>query len=99
MRDLRIFGSPNLRMNARAAFAGLVCCLALLAACSKKPDVGTAVMLIESSPSNLDPRIGTDAQSERIDKLIFDGLVARTDDNTKKPWIAKSWDVPDPLTD
>ena len=26
-------------------------------------------------PTNLDPRIGTDAQSERIDRLIFDSLV------------------------
>ena len=68
------------------------------AACAKKPDPNTAIVLIESSPANLDPRIGTDAQSERIDKLIFDGLVARTDDFTVKPWIAKSWDVPDPLT-
>jgi hypothetical protein len=35
------------------------------------------VFLIESSPANLDPRIGTDGQSEHIDELIFDGLVAR----------------------
>ena len=37
----------------------------------------TVVFLIESSPANLDPRIGTDAQSEHIDELLFDGLVAR----------------------
>ena len=34
-------------------------------------------MIIESSPTNLDPRIGLDAQSERIDDLIFDDLLTR----------------------
>ena len=34
-------------------------------------------MIIESSPTNLDPRVGLDAQSERIDDLIFDDLLTR----------------------
>ena len=34
-------------------------------------------MLIESSPTNLDPRVGLDGQSERIDNLIFDDLLER----------------------
>src|SRR4051812_5479497 len=72
--------------------------LAILLGCAKKPDAGTAVMLIESSPTNLDPRIGTDAQSERIDKLIFDALVQRDETFNVRPWVAKSWEVPDPLT-
>ena len=72
--------------------------LSLLCGCSKKPDPNTVVMLIESSPTNLDPRIGTDAFSERIDKLIFDALVQRDETFNVQPWIAKSWEVPDPLT-
>ena len=36
-------------------------------------------MIIESSPTNLDPRVGLDAQSERIDDLIFDDLLTRDD--------------------
>ncbi len=82
----------------RAAVMAAALIVLGLGGCSKKPDANTAVVLIESSPANLDPRIGTDAQSERIDKLIFDGLVARTDDFTVKPWIAAGWDIPDPLT-
>ena len=35
-------------------------------------------MIIESSPTNLDPRVGIDAQSERIDELIFDDLLTAT---------------------
>ena len=53
-------------------FAALV----LLSGCGRKPDAGTFVMMIESSPTNLDPRIGVDGQSERIDDLIFDDLRA-----------------------
>ena len=52
--------------------------LLVLTACRSAPrDPHTVVVLIESSPANLDPRIGTDAQSERIDALLFDGLVSR----------------------
>src|SRR5947209_7140939 len=35
--------------------------------CGKRPDADTVVMIIDSSPANLDPRIGTDGSSERID--------------------------------
>src|SRR5579884_169405 len=57
------------------AFSFLVC-MSLLS-CSKRPDPHTLVMIIENSPTNLDPRVGTDAQSERIDELLFDSLVHR----------------------
>src|SRR5271157_2069357 len=59
---------------------------------------GTVVMVIESSPTNLDPRIGTDGQSEHIDSLIFDALVRRDEHFNVQPWLARSWDTPDPLT-
>ncbi len=73
--------------------------LGLLGSCSRqKPDAETAVMLIESSPLNLDPRIGTDAQSERIGELIFEGLVRRDEQFELKPRLAESWEIPDPLT-
>jgi hypothetical protein len=37
---------------------------------SSSRDPNTLVFLIESSPTNLDPRIGTDGQSEHIDELL-----------------------------
>jgi len=55
-------------------------------------------MVIESSPANLDPRIGTDGQSEHIDSLIFDSLVRRDEHFNVQPWLATSWETPDPLT-
>ncbi len=66
--------------------------------CAPQRDMQTVVMLIESSPLNLDPRIGTDAQSQRIGALIFDSLL-RSDRNFRlQPWLAESWESPDPLT-
>jgi peptide/nickel transport system substrate-binding protein len=55
-------------------------------------------MLIESSPTSLDPRVGTDSQSERIDPLIFDSLVQRTENYGIAPDLALRWDTPDPRT-
>ena len=75
-----------------------VLCGLVLLGCSKKPDRDTLVMIIESSPTNLDPRIGIDAYSERIDELLFDALVHRDEHFNLQPWLATSWDIPDPLT-
>ena len=66
----------------------LLLCMSLLS-CSKRPDANTVVMIIESSPTNLDPRVGTDAQSERIDELIFDPLVHRDEHFNMVPWVAE----------
>jgi peptide/nickel transport system substrate-binding protein len=66
--------------------------------CSTKPEPNTLVMIIESSPTNLDPRVGIDAFSERIDNLIFDDLLSRGEDLNVAPGLAERWEIPDPLT-
>jgi len=76
----------------------LAFCLTLAGCAHQRPAADTAVMLIESSPLNLDPRIGTDAQSERIGALIFEGLLRRDDNFELQPRLAESWEIPDPLT-
>jgi peptide/nickel transport system substrate-binding protein len=55
-------------------------------------------MIIESSPTNLDPRVGLDAQSERIDDLIFDDLLTRDAHLNVAPGLAERWEIPDPRT-
>lgn len=70
----------------------------LTLACARPSDPHTLVMIIESTPANLDPRVGVDAQSERIYKLIFDALVRRTDRFTLEPSLAERWEIPDPRT-
>jgi peptide/nickel transport system substrate-binding protein len=58
----------------------------------------TLVFLIETSPTNLDPRIGIDAQSEHIQALLFDGLLNRDAKYNVAPGLAQRWEQPDPLT-
>jgi peptide/nickel transport system substrate-binding protein len=72
--------------------------MASLPSCSGKADPNTLVMVIESSPTNLDPRVGPDAYSERIDNLIFDDLLSRGDNLDVAPGLAERWEIPDPLT-
>jgi peptide/nickel transport system substrate-binding protein len=67
-------------------------------ACAKKPDPDTLVMIIESSPTNLDPRVGLDAQSERIDDLLFDDLFTRDEHLNVQPGLVERWEIPDPRT-
>jgi peptide/nickel transport system substrate-binding protein len=77
----------------------LACSLFLsLLSCSQPPDPNTLVMIIESSPTNLDPRVGIDAQSERIDALLFDDLLGRDEHLNVTPALAESWEIPDSLT-
>jgi peptide/nickel transport system substrate-binding protein len=69
-----------------------------LLSCSQPPDPNTLVMIIESSPTNLDPRVGIDAQSERIGELLFDALLSRDEHFNVQPELADRWEIPDPLT-
>jgi peptide/nickel transport system substrate-binding protein len=69
-----------------------------LLSCSSKPDPNTLVMIIESSPTNLDPRVGIDGQSENIDNLIFDDLLTKGEDLNVAPGLAERWEIPDPRT-
>ncbi len=55
-------------------------------------------MIIESSPINLDPRVGVDGQSQRIDELLFDSLLRHDDNFNLQPQLADRWEISDPLT-
>jgi peptide/nickel transport system substrate-binding protein len=70
-----------------------------LTSCRKTGEApGSVVMIIESSPNNLDLRQGTDAQSERVGGQIFDALVKKDEHYELQPWLATSWEQPDALT-
>ncbi len=93
---------PFDRIRAGAGAPGLSFLLAaslLLAGCRSAPrDAHTVVFLIQSSPANLDPRVGTDEPSEHIDELLFDGLVQRDAQFHFMPALASSWEQPDART-
>src|ERR1051325_8698985 len=76
-----------------AAIFGMTCL-----SCEHPRDPSTLVLLIEQGPVILDPRIGTDGQSERIDELLFDSLVQKDDHFNVQPGVAESWEMPDPRT-
>lgn len=88
-------GAITLRLFALVSFSGA---LFFTSSCTAKPDPNTLVMVIESSPTNLDPRVGIDAVSERIDNLIFDDLLSRGDNLNVAPGLAQSWETPDSFT-
>ncbi len=96
------FGELRVRMTilfGRTVLFLIVAGFALaLLSCSQAPDPNTLVMIIESSPTDLDPRVGLDAQSERIDELLFDALLTRDEHLNVQPGLAERWEIPDPLT-
>jgi peptide/nickel transport system substrate-binding protein len=59
---------------------------------------GTVNFIIESAPTNLDPRVGTDAQSQYLDGILFNSLVQHDDQMNIIPDLAERWEQPDPLT-
>jgi peptide/nickel transport system substrate-binding protein len=86
------------RRVACTASAFFASCLLVGCNLSSRSDPGTLVFLIESSPTNLDPRIATDAQSQRIDGLLFSSLVERDAQLKLRGDLAESWETPDALT-
>src|SRR5712692_8461528 len=74
--------------------------LLLFAGCSpnRAAEPDTINFLIETMPANLDPRIGTDAQSQHVDSLLFSGLLDRDAQMNLRGDLAESWESPDPLT-
>jgi len=91
---------PTYQLTKSPTFPKWILTLFLLAclSCGKFSDSNTLVMTIESSPANLDTRVGTDGQSERIASLIFDSLVRKDEHFNVQPWLAERWEIPDPKT-
>jgi peptide/nickel transport system substrate-binding protein len=70
----------------------------VLISCTRHAEPNALVMIIENSPANLDPRIGIDGQSERIDMLLFDALFHRNEHFDLEPMLAERWEIPNPVT-
>ena len=92
----------SFRRPAAGAKLAVLCagiCL-LLAACVQyqPPDPGTLVFLLDSAPVNLDPRVGSDTQSERLDGLMYSSLLSHDEHMNPIPDLAEKWDNRDPLT-
>ncbi len=72
----------------------------ILPACSSRNSLpqGILVIGIEGNPTDLDPRTATDAYSNRIDSLIYNGLIRLGPQAEILPDLAQGYEIPDPLT-
>jgi peptide/nickel transport system substrate-binding protein len=61
-------------------------------------DPSALTFVIESNPTNLDPRYATDTQSQHLDSLLFNGLLERDAQMKLHGDLAETWETPDPLT-
>jgi peptide/nickel transport system substrate-binding protein len=61
-------------------------------------DKNTLVIAFDGSPTNLDPRLGTDTYSGRIWDLNSSGLIKLTPTGDFAPDIAEKWETPDDKT-
>ena len=82
------------------SFTSLLLVLLALSSCTRSvpTEPGVVNFLIETMPTNLDPRIGTDGQSEHIDGLLFDSLVELDEHRIPHGDLAEKWETPDPVT-
>jgi peptide/nickel transport system substrate-binding protein len=83
------------------SFTSLLLLLPLaLSSCTRTiaTEPGVVNFLIESMPTNLDPRIGTDAVSQRLDSLIFSSLVELDAQRIPRGDLAERWETPDTVT-
>jgi peptide/nickel transport system substrate-binding protein len=89
---------PAKRIHVIGILLGFICLFG--ASCGQKQDheAGTVEFLMEAMPTNLDPRIGTDAYSQHLDGLIFSSLVWHDDNMNIAPDLAERWETPDART-
>jgi peptide/nickel transport system substrate-binding protein len=56
------------------------------------------VVGLEANPTNLDPRLSTDAASSRINELLYSRLFRKNEAGEPLPDIVESWEQSDPTT-
>jgi|CZKC01.1.fsa_nt_gi peptide/nickel transport system substrate-binding protein len=88
------------RAELRPHFLLIAVLVGLFASCGHAPPEapGTITFLIETTPANLDPRIGTDARSAQLSSLLFSGLLERDATMNVRGDLADRWEAPDPKT-
>ncbi len=84
-------------MSRRLAAAALA---VLLTGCGDARDtpLDVVTLAVPSSPNNLDPRVGTDEVSQKIQQLVFSTLLALNDRLEVVGGLASGWTSPTPTT-
>jgi len=80
--------------------ATLLLAVALAQACGGGRDtpLDVVTLAVPSSPNNLDPRIGTDEVSQKIQQLVFSTLFALNERLEVVGLLAERWESPTPTT-
>ena len=73
--------------------------LAVLFSCRQPPQPKSDLLTlaIDVGPSSLDPRLGSDEASRRVQQLLYNSLIRYDASGAPLPDLAESWDHPDPL--
>ncbi|MBD3305636.1 hypothetical protein GF339_04585 [candidate division KSB3 bacterium] len=58
----------------------------------------TLTLALESDPTNIDPRFGTDVNSARVYQLVSNGLIQKDPTSKLVPDLAERWENPDAKT-
>jgi len=83
----------------RWVLPALLAATAAGAACGvRPPDPAGLTVAVDSGPSSLDPRVGSDEPSRRFQDLVFNALVRTGDDARPVLDLAAAIEAPDPLT-
>jgi peptide/nickel transport system substrate-binding protein len=92
---LLLLAVPWLRRLAAATLLplALVACAATRGPAPPRGD--ELVVGLESAPTRLDPRLGTDQGSEYVFELVLEGLLDKRPDGSLIPGLATSWEVLD----
>lgn len=75
---------------ARLLFLPVVLFMALYqTSCVERDDASAIVLAVSQAPANLDPRLATDAVSERVNRLLYARLVELDDAGRPVPGVAR----------
>jgi peptide/nickel transport system substrate-binding protein len=58
----------------------------------------TLTLALESNPTNIDPRFGTDVNSARVYQIVCNGLIRKDPKSNLIPDLAERWENPDEKT-
>ena len=61
-------------------------------------DPNVITLAVFASPTNFDPRVGTDEVSQKVYQLVYDNLLNLDDQLRVGPGLATGWEQPDDLT-
>jgi peptide/nickel transport system substrate-binding protein len=93
-------GAIGLARRSLGGVGLIVACALLLAGCRSGDgeDASYLRVAIANSPTTLDPRVGVDEASQRMQSLVYSSLFVLNDHLDVVGDLAASWETPDPLT-